>query len=287
MNTIDEEQLNIILENHKHWLNKDCDDWEYMKANLSGANLRGVDLRDLNLSGADLSYADIRYAKLNGIDLHNAHLRGVNLYGANLHGADLHGATLYDADLHNANFYCANLICADIRCANLYCASLYGANLHSADLRCANLYGANLRDANLDNTKIRDANFNNAEISAAHNIPYISMICPEEGAFIGWKKARIGYKSVIIKLSIPASAKRSSATSRKCRCNKAKVLEIYNLDGTVTEERKCYSCYDNDFIYEVGKMVKVNDFDDDRWNECSHGIHFFINRQEAINYLQR
>lgn len=287
MNTINEEQLNIILENHKHWLNKDCDNWEYMKANLSGFDLRGVDLCDSNLSGADLSYADIRYAKFNGIDLHNARLRGVNLYGAILHGANLSGADLRDATLYDADLNSANLICADLRCANLCCASLYGANLHSADLRCANIYGANMCDVNLDNVKIRDANLNNAEISAAHNIPYISMICPEEGAFIGWKKARLGYKSVIIKLSIPASAKRSSATSRKCRCNKAKVLEIYNLDGTVAEERKCYSTFDKNFIYEVGKMVKVNDFDDNRWNECSHGIHFFINRQEAINYMSR
>ena len=287
MTTVNEEQLNIIIENHKHWLNKDCDDWEYMKANLSGVDLRGVDLHDLNLSGADLSYADIRYAKLNGVDLHYARLCGANLYGTNFHGADLHGATLYDADLHNANFRCANFICADLRCANLYGASLYGANLRSADLSYANLYDADMRDANLDNIKIRDANLNNAEISGAHNIPYINMVCPEEGAFIGWKKARIADKSVVIKLSIPASAKRSSATSRKCRCNKAKVLEIYNLDGTVAEERKCYSCYDKDFIYEVGKMVKVNDFDDDRWNECSQGIHFFINRQEAIKYMSR
>lgn len=22
-----------------------------------------------------------------------------------------------------------------------------------------------------------------------------------------------------------------------------------------------------------------------RWNECSHGIHFFINKDEAINYV--
>ena len=287
MTTIDEKQLNIILENHKHWLNKDCDDWENMRANLSGVDLRGVDLRDLNLSGADLSYADIRYAKLIGIDLHHARIRGANLYGADLHGADLHGSTLYDADLHNVNLRCVNLICADIRCANLYCASLYGANLHSADLRCANLHSADLRCANLYGANMCDANLNNAEISGAHNVPYINMICPEEGAFIGWKKARLADKSVVIKLSIPASAKRSSATSRKCRCNKAKVLEIYNLDGTVAEERKCYSCYDKDFIYEVGKMVKVNDFDDDRWNECSQGIHFFINRQEAIKYMSR
>ncbi len=121
-------------------------------------------------------------------------------------------------------------------------------------------------------------------------MPYIPMVCPEEGKFIGWKKAKIQgeednhYRKVIVKLEIPASAKRSSATTRKCRCDKAKVLEIYNLDGTIAKERQCLSCYDNDFIYEVGKVVKVDDFNEDRWNECSQGIHFFINRQEAIRY---
>ncbi len=135
---------------------------------------------------------------------------------------------------------------------------------------CANLRGANLR--------------------GAENMPYIPMVCPEEGKFIGWKKAKIQgeednhYRKVIVKLEIPASAKRSSATTRKCRCDKAKVLEIYNLDGTIAKERQCLSCYDNDFIYEVGKVVKVDDFNEDRWNECSQGIHFFINRQEAIRY---
>nr|DAE41777.1 MAG TPA: hypothetical protein [Caudoviricetes sp.] len=41
---------------------------------------------------------------------------------------------------------------------------------------------------------------------------------------------------------------------------------------------------DSKFIYKVGEIVTVDDFDDNRWNECSTGIHFFINRQEAVNY---
>ncbi len=28
-----QEELNNILKNHKHWLNKDCEDWENMRAN--------------------------------------------------------------------------------------------------------------------------------------------------------------------------------------------------------------------------------------------------------------
>ena len=204
-------------------------------------------------------------------------------------------ANLRDADLSCANLSYANLRDADLSCADLSCANLSDANLRDADLSCANLRGADLSCANLSYANLRDAdlscaNLSYANLSCAKDVSYIPMICPEEGKFIGWKKAEVQgeednhYRKVIVKLEIPASAKRSSATTRKCRCDKAKVLEIYNLDGTVAKERKCYSDYNNDFVYKVGKTVEVDDFDEDRWNECSQGIHFFINRQEAIDY---
>lgn len=83
---------------------------------------------------------------------------------------------------------------------------------------------------------------------------------------------------------IPSDAKRSSSTSRKCRCSKANVLEIFNLDGTIAEEREVRSDYDDSFIYKVGEIVEVADFDENRWEECSSGIHFFMQKKEAINY---
>ena len=208
---------------------------------------------------ADLSYAD---------------LSGADLSCANLHYADLSYANLSYADLKDANLIRANLSYANLRFANLNGTDLRGANLRFASLNYANLNGADLRGADL----------NRSDLRGAKRLPYIPIVCPEEGAFIGWKQARVEGRYVIVKLEIPASAKRSSATSRKCRCSEAKVLEIYNLDGAVAKERKCYAHYDNSFIYEIGKTVKADDFDEDRWNECSRGIHFFMNRQEAIEY---
>ena len=38
------------------------------------------------------------------------------------------------------------------------------------------------------------------------------------------------------------------------------------------------------FRVKTGETVEVPDFDENRWNECSTGIHFFITRQEAVNY---
>ena len=230
MKKLTQEQINKILEGHKHWLNEDCKGWETMKADFSSC-----DLRYANLSYANLSYANLRYADLSGADLG----------GANLSGADLGGA--------------------DLRYDNLSYANLGGANLSDATLLYANLIGANLIGANL-----RDA----------EEVPYIPMVCPEEGDFIGWKRA--GDK--IVKLHIPQDALRSSATTRKGRCNKAEVIEIYNTDGTIADERIVSSNYDSSFTYKVGETVEVQDFDTNRWNECAKGIHFFTNRQEAINY---
>ena len=112
---------------------------------------------------------------------------------------------------------------------------------------------------------------------------FYALQCPEEGSFIGYKKAR-GY---IVKLEILPDAKRSSATTRKCRCSAAKVLSITTLDGKDDGTQFVSSDRDSSFVYQVGEIVRVDDFDENRWNECSTGIHFFITRDEAAEYDNR
>ena len=208
-------------------------------------------------------------AYLYGADLRDANLRGANLYGANLYGANLCGADLRSADL---------------RCANLRGADLYGANLYGADLRDADLCDADLRSADLRCANLRCANLRGAknvdEVKGNMYTTFYPLQCPETGSFIGYKKAS-GY---IIELEICADAKRSSATSRKCRCSKAKVLGITNLDGSVSGLSEIGSNYNKNFIYHIGETVEVPDFDDNRWNECAPGIHFFITREETVKY---
>ncbi|QCQ62855.1 pentapeptide [Rheinheimera phage vB_RspM_Barba23A] len=90
-----QEELNLILENHKKWLNDDGGIRADLRgANLSGANLKGADLRGANLRGADLWTAYLRGANLRGANLRGANLSGANLRGADLSGADLSGANL-------------------------------------------------------------------------------------------------------------------------------------------------------------------------------------------------
>lgn len=87
-----------------------------------------------------------------------------------------------------------------------------------------------------------------------------------------------------MKLLIPEDARRSSATGRKCRCDKAFVVAIETLDGELTELDKIASDYVSTFIYKVGEIVTEPKFCEDRFKECAEGIHFFINRHEAVTY---
>ena len=173
----------------------------------------------------------------------------------------------------------ADLRGADLRGANLRGADLRGADLRGADLRDADLYYANLRGDDLRSADLRDAK-NTNKITWNAQTAFYPLQCPETGAFIGYKKAA----GKIVMLEICADAKRSSATSRKCRCSKAKVLSITNLDGSESGLTEVASYYDKRFIYRVGETVEVPDFDDNRWNECAAGIHFFITREEAVMY---
>ena len=154
---------------------------------------------------------------------------------------------------------------ADFSRVDLRYANLYEADLSEADLSGADLYVADLRGANLSGAKI--------------DFP---MVCPEKGSFTGYKKCKNG---LIVELNIPEDALRSSATTRKCRCSKAKVISITNLDGSKSEETKAISNRDSSFVYKLGETVEVPDFDPNRWNECSTGIHFFMTREEALDYI--
>lgn len=161
---------------------------------------------------------------------------------------------------------------------------------NSEEGECADLFGADLRDANLRCANLRDANLRCADLRGAKNISQLTAsllsIVPETGEFIGYKKAysKVNDINVIVKLKIAEDAKRSNATSRKCRCSKANVLSITDPNGN-TLNSAC-SSYDKNFIYNVGDTVEVSDFDDNRWEECAPGIHFFITRAEAEDYWE-
>ena len=212
-------------------------------------DFQNVDLSHVRLPNADLSGANFTGANFTGADLSGAYLYSVNLREANMSGANMSGAYLCDACLSGADLFLANLTRADLR----------GANLTRADLTRANLTRANLSGARLSGAR------NLAPATAAQ-----LMRCPPVDEFVAYKKCAGG---AIVKLLVPADAKRSSATGSKCRASHVIVLEG---EGT--------SYYDPNTRYHPGARVECNRWGEDRWVECAGGIHFFMTREEAEAY---
>ena len=146
-------------------------------------------------------------------------------------------------------------------------ADLSGVSLSGVSLSEANLYGADLSRADLYEA-------NGAELAIAQ-----TRILPE-GQLIGWKKCQgdNGDSDVIVKLCIPADARRSSAFGRKCRAEYVDVLEVIGAEVGVT------NAHGPRTEYRAGQRVTADSWDEDFSHECSHGIHFFITREEAEAY---
>ena len=205
-------------------------------------------LESMNLENYDLS--NMNFSHSNFIN--------VNLSNVNFCSSQLVNVLLDDCNLQNAN----------LKNTNLERASLRRANLTYADISGARLYAAVLENAILDNI-IFDDNTKNFRIH-----------CPEKGAFIAYKK---GLNNLIVKLLIPSDARRVSSTMNCCRCDKAKVLEIKNFEGTKFFD-EAWSTVAEGFCYKLGEWVYAENFNKDRWYDSTGGIHFWMTEDEAKAY---
>lgn len=211
-----------------------------------------VHIRDIDFSGADLT---------------NIELIKCHVYDCNFDGADFTGSSIFCTGFNGCTMKDAIFRNCDMRQALLRYIDFGKADIRGADLHCACFEYSNTDGMIADDTT-----------------KWWKMICPEEGAFIAWKCT---IEPRVVMLLVPADAKRVSATMETGRCSKAKVLSIKSIDETESFTWG-QSTVDPDFIYEVGKMMyPANGFEESRWRDSSQGIHFFMERQQAIDYLTK
>lgn len=212
--------------------------------------------------------------------MRDSKFRGCVIEQSNFSYSDLLGASFFDCTFKNVIFHHANLCNTSfVNCIFENCAfqasNMFNCNLERCSFTSTNLCFTNLTKASICSCDMRDMETNEATMGF-HNT------CPEEGAFIGWKRVR---DNKFVKLWISDEARRSSSTSRKCRCDKAFVLGIYDENKMfLPNVTRVYSIHDESFVYEVNKVAHVDDFNENRWQECASGIHFFMTFEEAKQY---
>ena len=268
---INGKKLSYLIEEHQKWVDQPSDENEKYRLNLSNQNL---------------SYISFNLCNLKGIILTNCNLENSLFIETILSVAELTGSSFNNAIFCN---------CTMIDTFFQYCKFDNAKFIEQNNI------------TNSDFTGIDDS-----KCEFLHNYPYIF---PTEGEFIAWKKIYTVTESVnikhikdkyIVKLLIPEDAKKLSSTSNHARCDKAKVLEIYpmvsidsdtynNIDpinesihaATNVVVKLPNGAYKRKFVYTTytpGEMVYPDKFDPDRWDDCSNGIHFFMNINDAIQF---
>ena len=205
---------------------------------------KGTDLSNLDFSGIDFTDAIGDNINFTNSNLSNCNFTGTRLENINFENANLQHAILKDCDMRFANF-------------------------HNADCRGTQFEGTIMEYSNHDGIIIDDTTTN------------YKMHCPEKGPFLGYKKC---FNDLLVTLLIPADARRVCATTRPCRCDKAKVINITSFDYEEHYTEAWSLCSAYDFKYTLGEYVYPDSFNPDRWTESTHGIHFWMTPEEAMAY---
>lgn len=261
--------LKEIMASHAKWLDNKRGGTRACFDDVTFADyFTDFDFSQVSFINVRADYASFENCKFNNADFENCSFARADFYNCEFVDCETDTSVSFNnACFDKCNFDEAHLFCADFGETNFSDCTFVKANLNNADFR-----NAEFNDCNLTNIRYD-------ELTAG-----IALACPEKGAFTAFKKAELyNGNNCIVELQVPADALRSSATTRKCRVSKATVVAIYTMDGKSVKQN-AYSTHTRSFVYKLGKMVEVKNFDKNRWNECSSGIHCFITKREAEQY---
>ena len=218
----------------------------------------------LNMKHSVFTGLDLSGWDMTGLDLSRSTFDGCNLNGTDFSGSKLDNVAFYNNDLRNMK--------------------LNGCLARGCSFRFQDMTGIDLSGANIYASVLEDA-VNQDKVIYDEKTRWYEMSCPEFGKpFIAWKCCT---DLRVVMMLVPADAKRCMATMETGRVSKVKVLSIKSID-----EKESYtwaqSTVDSDFYYEVGKWLEpANGFQEDRWKDSSPGIHFFLDRQQCVDYQSK
>ena len=259
---------------------KDFKAWADRSPNLQNVRIRGIDFSQEILKANHYSFANLFGLDLSGAYFEDCKFGLISLTECNFENTEFRRCVFNDTIFRRCNFHGARLLTSKFTDT-----TMYGVNF-SCDI-------------------VGGCEFN--RVRADETTSFFNIMCPEEGSFIGYKKAILFRRGggnyyeekILVKLRITEDAKRSSATSYKCRASKVQVIGFMKLRRDendfmklhiVDEDFKLPSGYgvcssrDQGFLYELGAIIQVPDFDENRWDECAEGIHFFMNKNMARDY---
>lgn len=259
---------------------------QFIKCDLTAAIFKGKKLSHISFINCNMRNVEFDGCVLTSVVFIRCYIRNIRfLYcqqafsrfsdcdagSTQFQSNEIKQSSFHHSDFANSSWTASRICESTFNSCNLQYSSFESASLNEVEIVASNFSGALMSGVKMTN------------MYASPKTMGYYLRCPSEGSFTGYKCT----KNYIVKLRIPAKALRSSGTTNKCRCSQAKVLGFYNVNGKkLTDVQKDVSCFDETFWYKLGETVAVENFDADRWHECSTGIHFFITFEEAADYYK-
>lgn len=220
-------------------------------------NFNDFSFEHLNIKNVNFILTSLKSARFENVRFRNTIFLESNLKFVRFINCKFDNVVISDSYLRDSHF--VDCIFLESRFEN--------TNLNGVDLKSVKFIDTQISSTSLKNADIRNVIFNETFFSGVdffntyfYNVNFkdikydsntigLSLACPAEGSFIGYKKAN----NKIVKLLITEDSLRSSATSKKCRCSKAIVLSITDLDGK--EHKEVASNNSSCFIYKTGELL--------------------------------
>lgn len=247
-----------------------------------------------------LPHMDIAGVDLSGADLTEMWLPLLHFTECNLAYAEFDGAVLAQSSFIRCEFYHTSFRQADCRSTNFYNNKLRLVSFRGVMADKALFRKTVMRNALLEKGSFVNARFEGADLSGS-NVSYADFFGARlvgarldswegaekarwlnpapQGDLLGWGK-KSGH---LVKMLIPSAAARSRATTRKHRAEYVKVLSIDGGDTDMIVHHRDSILFPKT-VYQVGRTTHADFWDDRRWVECGHGIHFFLSEYEAEHY---
>lgn len=280
-----QEVLSLLYEQEQRYSNCDL---QSKTVRFRNCDLQCAMFNSKHLANLAFINCNLKNVQFENCIFKNVHFNECNLRNVRFSRCTHDFVTIIDSDAGHVNFITTDINQCQFGRNNFSMSSWIGcwigqSSICNCDLQSSNLTNCRLHNIDIGGTNLCGAHLTENQmcnIKATSKTTGYYMRCPKEGSFIGYKCTL----NCIVKLQIPARARRSSATTNKCRCSQAKVLGFYDFEGNkLPEITKASSYYDSAFLYQLGKTV-TSKFDPDRWKECSDGIHFFMSFEEAVDY---
>lgn len=267
-----EHQFEQLLIQHEKWLDNGAFIYdEHKKLRLEYEVVTGY-WTDRNFMYSTLRRCIFRNVTFERCNFNNWWVGGCSFFGC-----------MFSECTFNNSYICDNMFCTCdfVKCSISDCR-LCDDKIDHCEFRESVLDSCSFQKSSIISTGFDSAKFENNVNFVKANIQ--NSYLPEgynrilgvtlKEPIIGYKKTREG---VVIKAEIPAGAIVFSINGKKCRTNRAKIVD---MGGRAV----LHSSFDVGFQYELGQDIEILDFDPCYSHECAPGFHFFMTEEEAKEY---